>query len=283
MPFRHYVITCLNVGLYSHRRVRGGELTGDAWMEHRVRLFETFTLPSIRAQRCRNFTWLLLLDIRTPPRYKLWVESLRVPNLVPVYLSCRPLDSERIAQAVVDHTEPGDYDLITTELDSDDAIHEKTIGLIQQRYRPRGQTWAITFAHGVILDLAGRQAWLMNYPYHLPTLIEPRANARSVYYYPNDLLPTKEWELIRRVPYWLQVVHGQNVTNRLADGPNRMIRRDCPVPLSALAAFGVDLRAVAALETRERSRSEGPAYDDGSQSLRDSSICRANSASFGPG
>ncbi len=283
MSFRHYVITCLNVGVYSHRGVRGNdELTGDAWMEHRVRLFETFTLPGIRGQRCRNFTWLLFLDIRTPPQYKLWVESLRVPNLVPLYLTCRGLDGERIARTVVDHAAPGDYDLITTELDSDDAIHENTIGLIQQRYRPRGRTWAISFAQGVILDLAGRQAWLMDYPYHLPTLIEPRVRATSVYHYPNDQLPTDEWELIPQAPYWLQVVHGQNVANRLTDGPNRVIRRDCPVPLSALGAFHVNRNALAALERRQ-DRSDDPPYDDGSQSLRDSSICRANSPSFGSG
>lgn len=284
MAFRHYVITCLNVGVYSHRQVRSNDrLAGDAWMDHRVRLFETFTLPGIRGQRCRNFTWLLFLDIRTPPRYKLWVESLRVPNLVPVYLTCRGLDGERIARAVVDHTEPGDYDLITTELDSDDAIHESTIGLIQQRYRPRGHTWAISFAQGVILDLAGRRAWLMDYPYHLPTLIEPRGEAGSVYRYPNDQLPAAEWELIPGAPYWLQVVHGQNVANQLKDGPSRVIRRDCPVSPSVLRAFHVNWEALGALERRP-SRSDESCYDDGgSQSLRDSSICRPNSASFGSG
>lgn len=248
MPFRHYVITCLNVGAYSHRMWGPGDLPPvDEWMAHRVGLFETFTLPSLRGQSCQDFTWLVFMDIRTPPRYKLWIESLRVPNLQPVYMTCRGLDNKRIAQAVIDNTEPGDYDLITTEIDSDDAIHKETIRFIQQRYRPRGHIWAISFAQGVVLDLPGHQAYLMDYPYHCPTLIEPRRAAQSVYRFGNDQLPAEEWELIPRMPYWLQVVHGQNVANKLTDGPSRVIHRDQPLPLSALTGFGVDLKTLMAL------------------------------------
>jgi len=247
MAFRHYLITCLNVGLFSHRKWRPGtEPSPDDWMAHRVWLFETFTLPSVRGQRCRDFVWLVFLDQRTPPRYKRWIErhAIDMPRLIPVYLTCRPLDNERIAQAVIEHTEPGDYDLITTELDSDDAIHPDTIGLIQRRYRSRRHVWAISFVQGVILDLPGRRACLMDYPYHLPTLIEPRSAACSVYRYPNDQMPAQEWDLVAGQPYWLQVVHGENVANKMADGPSRVVRRDCPVPLSALSAFNVDMNAI---------------------------------------
>ncbi|MBN1817863.1 MAG: hypothetical protein JW828_10915 [Sedimentisphaerales bacterium] len=240
MAFKHYIITCLNVGIYSHTMWRPGvRLPPAEWMEHRVRLFETFTLPSVRSQTCQNFIWLLLMDHRTPPRYKLWIESFRIPNLVAVYLTCRGLDNQAIAAAVMKQIEPGEYDLITTEVDSDDAIHKDMAGIIQRLYRPGPHIRQICFSRGILLDLNRREAFLMDYPFHVPTLIEPRASARSVYCWPNSELPAQSCERVSAHPCWIQVIHSQNVANTVENGPSRIIHRDRPIDLSTLHGFGL--------------------------------------------
>ncbi|MBN1124025.1 MAG: hypothetical protein JXA82_03395 [Sedimentisphaerales bacterium] len=248
MAFKHYIITCLNVGIYSHRMWRPGvRLPQTEWMDHRVKLFETFTLPSVRGQSCRNFTWLVLMDHRSPPRYKLWIESFRIPNLVPVYLACRGLDNEAVAAAVMERIEPGEYDLITTEVDSDDAIHKDMVGIIQRLYRPQPHIWQVCFSRGVLLDLSRQKAFLMDYPFHVPTLIEPRPTAQSVYCWPNSELPAQTCEQVTAHPYWLQVIHSQNVANTGQDGPSRIVHHDQPVDLSKLKAFNLHLEGLAEL------------------------------------
>jgi hypothetical protein len=59
-PFRHLIMTRFNINLYGPlSKVR---LEPNAWMEHRLRLFEALTLPSIASQGCQNFTWLVAVD-----------------------------------------------------------------------------------------------------------------------------------------------------------------------------------------------------------------------------
>jgi len=72
--FRHYILTRFNTGLY--RRTEGLTVSPDEWMEHRLRLFTSLTLPSIRGQSCQDFTWLVLMDRRTPERDIRTLESV---------------------------------------------------------------------------------------------------------------------------------------------------------------------------------------------------------------
>ena len=59
MKFKHYIITRMNVGIYDQPKSK-------QWMEHRIELFEKYTLPSILRQTNKNFTWVLCFDERTP-------------------------------------------------------------------------------------------------------------------------------------------------------------------------------------------------------------------------
>jgi hypothetical protein len=62
--FKDYITTRFNAALYSpEAKIR---ISADEWMQHRIRLFTRFTLPSIMSQSCQNFTWLVLVDRQTP-------------------------------------------------------------------------------------------------------------------------------------------------------------------------------------------------------------------------
>ncbi len=124
--FRHDLLTRFNAGLY-----RGGtqlKVSPREWMEHRLRLFATITLPSIAGQSCRDFTWLVLMDRQTPAHDIRRLEAMGCPNMRLIY----PVPGQN---PWLPGFAPGRYDLITTRIDNDDALHRDTIGTIQNAWR----------------------------------------------------------------------------------------------------------------------------------------------------
>ncbi len=98
--FRHHILTRFNTGLYK----RAAELTvsPQQWMEHRLRLFTTLTLPSIIGQSCQDFTWLVLMedwlnncptlieDARSPRTVCQWDHSLIPAEVQRCYVKDKP-------------------------------------------------------------------------------------------------------------------------------------------------------------------------------------------------
>ena len=238
--FRHYMITCLNVGVFSHRGGMIGTMPVVDWMRQRMQLFITFTLPSIAAQTCKNFVWMVLVDEKTPPEYIELLRLIPLANLKLVYTDCKSLDNHAVAQVIVDNTPSGEYDLITTEIDSDDAIHAAMVGVIQRNYQHKDQMRHLIFCPGLIYNLATGELYPLEYLFHCPTVIEPRCTARSVYYWHNSQIPVPEKEVFTGQPHWLQVIHDFNVANTMEGSVARVIRRDTPVDPSVMAMFGVD-------------------------------------------
>jgi hypothetical protein len=246
--FRHYIITVFNMSTYDPASPIFK--TADKWTEHRIKLFATFTLPSVIGQTCQNFTWFLLVDERTPWLYKQMLESIKYKNLKILYTQCANIDHVHICKKILENIEPGDYDLITTELDSDDAIHRDTVQKIQYWYAPRPESWMIVFPHGLILDLPEKQLFVMEYQHHLPTLIENTFNAQTVYYRENSEIPVKVREHIFGTPYWLQVVHSKNAGNTMESTGSRYIHKDKVLDLDQLVKFNVDPQMVVNLKTQ---------------------------------
>lgn len=240
--FRHYLITAFNVGIYDP----ASKLyhCADKWTEHRIKLFATFTLPSVMGQSCQNFTWLVFADKRTPQDYKNMLENIDCDNMRISYLNAPAPHNDIISNAVLDNIQPGDYDLITTELDSDDALHIDTIKQIQYWYAHRPEPWMIVFPQGLILDLPSQQLFILEYQYHVPTLIERSTNANTVSRWDNSEIPVKVKEYIFGTPYWLQIIHSRNAGNDMVSTPSRFIHNDKPIPLDQLTHFTVNAHAI---------------------------------------
>ena len=236
--FKHYILTRFNVGLYGPDSQAA--VGPDQWMEHRLRLFESFTVPCLAKQSCQDFTWLVLIDRRTPDRYMDILEGISRPATKVIY----PVES---GNAWIEHFEPGDYDLVTTRIDNDDAFHIDAVAAIQQMWRSsrplNGKPWVIVFPYGLILELAGRRIIGMEYWYNnCPTLVEPRSGAQTVWRWDHSNIPQEiEHRYIKDKPYWLQVVHSQNLKNAMPEkGSVKILHEDVSVRLEALAHFGVD-------------------------------------------
>jgi hypothetical protein len=142
---------------------------------------------------------------------------------------------------------PGEYDLITTRIDNDDAFHRDMVQTIQETWRAehlgRSKPWLIIFPFGLILDLPARQAWLMEYWLNnCPTPIEDARDPRTVCQWDHSQIPPEvQRRCVKDKPYWLQVVHSQNLRNVVdSDNPNRVVRKDLPARPEHLAHFGID-------------------------------------------
>jgi len=250
-PFEHYIVTRFNVGLYDPTtRKNPIFLPLDEWMQHRIKLFTTFTLPSIMGQTCQNFTWLVFMDEQTPGPYRQMLANIPYPNMHLIYISGNGLENQCIADATLRNIRPGDNDLITTRIDNDDAFRADVVEVIQNWYAPRPSPWTIAFPAGLILDLATKQIFVFTHWYNnCPTLIESAQKAKSVYWWPHCDIPVKVREYIVDKPYWLQVVHSKNVVNAMAQQSGSItIHKEIPAELSALSDFNVDVNNIMNLE-----------------------------------
>jgi len=239
MPeFQHYILTRFNTGLYGPNPWTRTDPR--VWMDHRMRLFTTITLPSMTRQSCQDFTWLILMDRQTPEVYIRELERVACPTMKLIF---REPDQPRWQQGFA----PGRYELITTRIDNDDALYRDAVKDIQDAWRARnaGQAkpWLIVFPFGMILDLANRRMWVMEYWFNnCPTMVEDSENSHTVYRWQHSEIPPEVPRIfVKDKPYWLQVVHSQNVLNAIeSNNPLRIVHKELPARIELLEQFGID-------------------------------------------
>jgi hypothetical protein len=205
----HFILTQFNVARRFNGRLQ--KKPGDAWMQRRLRLFEEYCLPSVRAQRNQDFTWLIRVDKDTSTedmhRIRGDADSTQI-----VVGSFRPAMETKIT---------GESDIIImSRLDNDDAIHREFTTCIRERV---DETTKIVDVEGYRMDIRGgrRDTYLTTYHERKKTspfisLITPaKPDFPSVLqyshhemgqYYPVDMLQKR---------LFMQVVHGDNVANRI--------------------------------------------------------------------
>lgn len=258
--FKHYIATRFNLGMFNpdHKlfdptdnlKVHGISLSPNDWMKHRMNLFIKFTLASVMAQTNQNFTWIVLMDDMTPQAYRDVLAHIKYRNLKFVYI---PVGQIGITDALLNNIDGGEYDLITTRLDNDDAIHKNTIGDIQTVYLQNNAAhpdpWVIGLPFGYTLDLASRKMYTMRYDNNANvTLVEDSQDAGTVWQCSHgELLLKFNGKFIVPDPYWIIIIHSQNLGNNVDSSPGRCICIDKPVDLRALSDFGIDVNDIDAM------------------------------------
>lgn len=218
----------------------------EGWLQRRVDLFEAYTIPSVAAQTVRDVHWIVYFDPESPP----WLLDRLAPHIAAG--AFKPIFREEASWREVGIDVPqlcgarGQL-LITTNLDNDDALAADFVERIQRLARP-GETLALFLERGLILR--GERSYLRR----------DRDNAFCSVAEPWSAEPATAWRdwhiLLRRhmpaiaaggAPAWLQVVHGENVSNRVRGrlGDPRRHRRLFPglidgLPTPPLGAIAVD-------------------------------------------
>ena len=132
-----------NTTIYNNPAVEDPE----EWMEHRMKLFDELTLPSVICQTCTDFTWLLAFDRNTPE----WIKDkyMSFPNVMIAYnYPADHIKNEYSAINVPPYN--GDW-IITSRLDNDDIILPEYIETVQSYF---DKTFKLVDVNGYQYDLA---------------------------------------------------------------------------------------------------------------------------------
>ena len=155
---------------------------------------------------------------------------MNVQLFVPCFID-QPLSRDYFAGIKEDllgeHIGSADY-LITSWLDNDDALGREFVASVQNLFAGQSGEF-INFLHGYVFDSVHHKLYRRRFRANpFISLIEARKDFKTVW--SASHLKAAESGTVRQVktkPMWLQVVHGQNVRNRIG----KKIR----VPLSSLA------------------------------------------------
>jgi hypothetical protein len=223
---QHLLITRFNI------RHPGAGYTGafaPGWLDGRMRLFEDYCLPTVHQQSCRDFRWKVFCDKETDLAV---LERIRsASDLVDVVLHPR-IGGLNIAGFV----EPGTEIMISSRLDSDDALHVDFIAGVQQRleeFAASGEEKLLhNFRKGFKLDAVGRRVFRCEMPNSPFLSLFERTDAATP---PHGVMVGNHSKMHEQFPSvqddalagWLQVIHGGNVLNKIG-------RRDVEVRRSAL-------------------------------------------------
>lgn len=143
MKFNHYILTRFNLlnpttDIYNNPKIDNPK----EWMQHRINLFDKYTLPSIMKQTCKDFTWLLSFSQKTPQNVINKYKNLRNIRVIYEY----PVDYLR-------KTYKKDW-LLTTRFDNDDILLPGFVEKVQ--YHVKKSTKVGSFRTEVI-DVLGVQ------------------------------------------------------------------------------------------------------------------------------
>lgn len=236
MTFQHYIITRFNISLNAQGYC---PVCTDEYLDYRFPLFERYCFPSVKAQSCQNFKWLVLFDAHTPERYLRRAETLHqsYPNFIPCYMNIPEYElvgkdedyddienNPRVQVAITAFLrryieqqcgERPDF-YVTTRLDSDDALHRDMVASIQHRVHTDSRKVAYDFVYSYkyILSEGIVYRYLLKNG-HFLTLVEPSTEElRSVLFcnhlHIDDFVKV---EHIHQRPLQTELIHGGNVVN----------------------------------------------------------------------
>lgn len=182
-----------------------------AWLEARLELLERYTLPSLKAQKDGGFVWLLLVHPDIPEIYLQRLENHRkeLPQLI-VVRTWRDLAQKELVRRLF----PDDEWVITSRLDTDDAVADDFTRIIRRRLN-RGGFAFLNMDNGFVLDRENRKLYRRLYLYNPFIAVREKIDGmRGVYRYSHCHIhfcgPVRHF---RGMPRWLQVVHGGNWMN----------------------------------------------------------------------
>ncbi|PWJ12892.1 glycosyltransferase [Jannaschia seohaensis] len=244
MSIAHVIMTRFNLatpGRESDLRNR------DGWLERRFELFERYCLPSVAAQTETGFAWIVYFDRDTPPVFRARIEAARrIIPFVPYYTGL--FRSEGWPRSIRETIPEADW-LLTTHLDNDDALSSDHVARLRAAVdaRPR-RAGSFNGLHGLVR--AGHRLYALRHPTNaFFSLLEPWDAAMRTC---QDIghMRIRRFGPVTQIPGppgWLQVVHGENVSNkprgRLID-PAGHAARFPPDALEGVRAPGLADRAL---------------------------------------
>lgn len=208
-----------------------------AWLLSRLELFESTCIPSVDAARHPRLRWLVASDTDTPPDVAERLQQLArgrfevvATNGVVGPTTWAPMVCERARSEQV----------LTTRLDSDDAIGERTLRAVHdraltitERSGAAPRVLSCPFGHQVDGSRCYRRIYLQN-PFI--SLLERAETCRTVLSFQHHDLRGRKVTYLPVRDAWFQFLNGDNLANEV-----RGIRTRGDHARRALRRAGVDL------------------------------------------
>lgn len=205
--FDHVILTRFNV------RFGGIEAMGDDWLAYRWAFFRDALASALARQTVRDFRWLVFFDIDTPLWLREEADALGEGLFEPTYVSGW---SPEVAQQAAAAVSSAPF-LITTRIDSDDAVATAFIADVQSQF-DRQESLYVNLLCGVQVERTGEL-----YRYDEPSnpfisYIERRVAGelpRTVFFSLRHGWSRHYAALLNVVgsPRWMQIIHGTNLAN----------------------------------------------------------------------
>ncbi|MFN3863723.1 MAG: glycosyltransferase [Erythrobacter sp.] len=221
---QHFVLTRFNVASPGREApIRNAP----GWLSRRFELFTAYCLPSMAGQESRDFHWLIYFDEQTPEQFRerILAAQAEVP-FEPIFVGA--FHAGLAAEDVAKRLQHGTKRVLTTRLDNDDAVSSDFLMRIRAECEGLPDGTMLNFPHGIALR-NGRLYTAVDKSNPFTSLVEQAENAKTIWAAPHTELakrfPTRQ---VSTEPCWLQVVHGENVANRIKGkrlGDNAVLNR----------------------------------------------------------
>ncbi|MEV4666443.1 glycosyltransferase [Microbacterium sp. LWO12-1.2] len=206
--FDHVILTRFSV-----RFPGSPPVVDDDWLFYRWAFFCDALASSVARQTVRTFQWLVFFDVETPAWLREEIDALSPGLFTPVYVSSW---SSLIAQQAVAEVASAPY-LITTRIDSDDAIARQFVADVQSHFDHQESLY-INLLCGIQVERTGEV-----YRYDEPSnpfisYVEKRVEhglPRTVFYSLRHVMSRANADVLNVVgaPRWMQIIHGSNIAN----------------------------------------------------------------------
>lgn len=185
----------------------------DGWLRNRVALFERYTVPSLRQQTMREFRWIVYLDAESPQWLRDRIDPLVAEGLL-VALYRERVDWQDVAVDARELTGATADLLLTTNLDNDDAVAVDFVERLHAAAAVNAPA-ALFLRRGLIVQAS--QVYLRDDPDNaFCSVAEAWSDPQTAWRDWHTLLHTHFRSVnVPGEPGWLQVIHGQNVSNKV--------------------------------------------------------------------
>lgn len=210
--YQHFLLTRMNT---STPFGTPGACVDPDWLRHRFSLFETYTLPSVRAQQgAAHFEWLLFSHEETPVEFRERLDSYERSFPAIRIVRCTGFDEDVARLEVLRHCSSDVTHIITSRVDNDDALGTTYMATVQREFRAQ-QGEFINCRLG--FQLHRGRVYRAEHPANpFCSAIESKATFRGVFCVAHvdiaNTYPVKQLDDRRR---WLMVIHDRNALNRV--------------------------------------------------------------------
>ena len=217
--FQHFILTRFNIPLGNvFTKDKNNNELDEVWLNDRIGLFETYCLPSICRQTCKNFEWLVFFDKESPQYLKDKIVKWKQEcfQFVPIFVSdYDEFMKISMVASINDRADGVDY-VITTRLDNDDALLSEAVREIQYHFVPRHNV-IVDMENGYCYDAKKKVLCLVekNKSNQFISLIEKREMVKTVFYHNHRQWVGKAEYVSVSTPQWLEVVHERNLYNQV--------------------------------------------------------------------